>query len=234
MAIILIFICIRRFGTIHRCETMHLHHDKQLSNLCQQCHVALEKHPWIGEDLEALLADRIYPGSWYPSWRLLTMVVDNSWTTLFSGNWWLLRKQPISRTCSSNRCNICGSFERIPTAFTAAATTRFGSGWAWLVVNKEVNLATSTANQDTPIQLQKPTGLGRLGTCLHVKYRNVRPGLSYQSFSVITGTESRWIAMQQLNNDSWVEELFFFKVILFLSDKTVVDFFHFYEKRANC
>lgn len=45
-----------------------------------------------------------------------------------------------------------GSFEEFQSAFTAAATTRFGSGWAWLVVNKEGKLeVTSTANQDTPI-----------------------------------------------------------------------------------
>ena len=42
-----------------------------------------------------------------------------------------------------------GSFEDFKAAFTAAATTRFGSGWAWLVVNKEGKLeVTSTANQD--------------------------------------------------------------------------------------
>ena len=45
-----------------------------------------------------------------------------------------------------------GSFEAFQEAFTAAATTRFGSGWAWLVVNAEGKLeVVSTANQDTPI-----------------------------------------------------------------------------------
>lgn len=44
-----------------------------------------------------------------------------------------------------------GSFEDFKTKFSQAAATRFGSGWAWLVVNKDGNLrVTSTANQDTP------------------------------------------------------------------------------------
>ncbi|PHU41700.1 hypothetical protein CSW78_27355, partial [Shigella flexneri] len=54
-----------------------------------------------------------------------------------------------------------GSFEEFQAAFTAAATTRFGSGWAWLVVNKEGKLeVTSTANQDTPISEGKKPILG--------------------------------------------------------------------------
>lgn len=45
-----------------------------------------------------------------------------------------------------------GSFEAFQEVFTTAATTRFGSGWAWLVVNAEGKLeVVSTPNQDTPI-----------------------------------------------------------------------------------
>ena len=78
--------------------------------------------------------------------------------------------------------------KRFQAAFTAAATTRFGSGWAWLVVNKEGKLeVTSTANQDTPISEGK-TNLWAwtFGNMLYyVKYRNVRPDYIKAFFSVI-------------------------------------------------
>ena len=81
-----------------------------------------------------------------------------------------------------------GSFEEFQAAFTAAATTRFGSGWAWLVVNKEGKLeVTSTANQDTPISEGKNQSwtwtFGNMLTI--VKYRNVRPDYIKAFFSVI-------------------------------------------------
>lgn len=45
-----------------------------------------------------------------------------------------------------------GSLEAMKTAFNQAAATRFGSGWAWLIVNKEGKLqVTSTPNQDNPL-----------------------------------------------------------------------------------
>ncbi|MGB0422572.1 MAG: superoxide dismutase, partial [Limisphaerales bacterium] len=45
-----------------------------------------------------------------------------------------------------------GSFDAFKTAFEAAGATRFGSGWAWLVVNAQGNLeVVSTPNQDNPV-----------------------------------------------------------------------------------
>ena len=64
----------------------------------------------------------------------------------------------------------------------------FGSGWAWLVVNKEGKLeVTSTANQDTPIsEGKKPIlGLDVWEHAYYVKYRNVRPDYIKAFFSVI-------------------------------------------------
>ena len=81
-----------------------------------------------------------------------------------------------------------GSFDDFKAAFTAAATTRFGSGWAWLVVNKEGKLeVTSTANQDNPIsEGKKPIlGLDVWEHAYYVKYRNVRPDYIKAFFSVI-------------------------------------------------
>ena len=89
-----------------------------------------------------------------------------------------------------------GSFEDFKAAFTAAATTRFGSGWAWLVVNKEGKLeVTSTANQDTPISEGKTPilGLDVWEHAYYVKYRNLRPNYIQAFFSVIN-----WKKVDQL------------------------------------
>jgi len=44
-----------------------------------------------------------------------------------------------------------GSFEDFQNQFAAAAATRFGSGWAWLVVTADGLVVTSTPNQDNPL-----------------------------------------------------------------------------------
>ena len=81
-----------------------------------------------------------------------------------------------------------GSFEEFKAEFSKAAATRFGSGWAWLVVNKDGKLkVTSTANQDTPISEGKTPilGLDVWEHAYYVKYRNLRPNYIQAFFSVI-------------------------------------------------
>ena len=53
-----------------------------------------------------------------------------------------------------------GGFDRFKEQFTAAALSRFGSGWAWLVSNKGKLEITSTANQDSPLSDAKTPILG--------------------------------------------------------------------------
>lgn len=70
-----------------------------------------------------------------------------------------------------------GGFDKFQTAFTAAAMTRFGSGWAWLIVGKDKPLAVmSTANQDNPITAgQHPIlGLDVWEHAYYLKYQNKR------------------------------------------------------------
>lgn len=75
-----------------------------------------------------------------------------------------------------------GSYDAFKEEFTKAATTRFGSGWAWLIVNADGELAiTSTPNQDNPLMdvaEQKGTpviGLDVWEHAYYLKYQNKRP-----------------------------------------------------------
>ena len=71
-----------------------------------------------------------------------------------------------------------GSLDAFKEAFAKAAATRFGSGWAWLVVGNDGQLAvTSTPNQDTPVMEGKTPilGLDVWEHAYYLNYQNRRP-----------------------------------------------------------
>ena len=167
-------------------ETMHLHHDKHHNTYVTNVNAALVKHPEIGEDLEKLLADvNSIPAD------IRQAVINNGGGHLNHALFWELMTAEETAPSAELAADIdatFGSFEDFKVAFTAAATTRFGSGWAWLVVNKEGKLeVVSTANQDTPISDGKTPilGLDVWEHAYYVKYRNVRPDYIKAFFSVI-------------------------------------------------
>jgi Fe-Mn family superoxide dismutase len=74
-----------------------------------------------------------------------------------------------------------GSLDAMKQQFSQAAATRFGSGWAWLIVKADGTLAiTSTPNQDNPLMdVAEVRGTPVLGLdvwehAYYLKYRNVR------------------------------------------------------------
>jgi superoxide dismutase, Fe-Mn family len=71
-----------------------------------------------------------------------------------------------------------GSYDAFKTAFTAAATTQFGSGWAWLVEENGELKITKTANADNPLTKgQKPLlTLDVWEHAYYIDFRNARPG----------------------------------------------------------
>ena len=167
-------------------ETMHLHHDKHHNTYVTNVNAALAKHPEIGEDLEKLLADvESIPAD------IRQAVINNGGGHLNHALFWELMTAEETAPSAELATDIdatFGSFEDFKVAFTTAATTRFGSGWAWLVVNKEGKLeVVSTANQDTPISEGKTPilGLDVWEHAYYVKYRNVRPDYIKAFFSVI-------------------------------------------------
>ncbi|HHV3505135.1 TPA: superoxide dismutase SodA [Streptococcus agalactiae] len=167
-------------------ETMTLHHDKHYATYVANANAALGKHPEIGEDLEALLADV----SQIPE-DIRQAVINNGGGHLNHALFWELmspEETQISQELSEDIDATFGSFEDFKAAFTAAATGRFGSGWAWLVVNAEGKLEVlSTANQDTPImEGKKPIlGLDVWEHAYYLNYRNVRPNYIKAFFEII-------------------------------------------------
>lgn len=167
-------------------ETMHLHHDKHHNTYVTNVNAALAKHPEIGKDLEQLLADvESIPVD------IRQAVINNGGGHLNHSLFWELmtpEETALSAELAADLEATFGSFDDFKTAFTTAATTRFGSGWAWLVVNKEGKLEVmSTANQDTPISEGKTPilGIDVWEHAYYVKYRNVRPDYIKAFFSVI-------------------------------------------------
>jgi superoxide dismutase, Fe-Mn family len=71
-----------------------------------------------------------------------------------------------------------GSYDAFKAEFTAAATTQFGSGWAWLVEDAGTLKITKTANADNPLTKgQKPLlTLDVWEHAYYIDFRNARPG----------------------------------------------------------
>jgi len=85
-----------------------------------------------------------------------------------------------------------GSFEEFKTKFTQAGATRFGSGWAWLLVGADKKLAiSSTPNQDNPLMdIAEVKGTPILGMdvwehAYYLKYQNRRPDYMGAFFNVV-------------------------------------------------
>jgi superoxide dismutase, Fe-Mn family len=84
-----------------------------------------------------------------------------------------------------------GSYESFKDEFAKAATTRFGSGWAWLSVsNGELELS-STPNQDSPLMEGKTPilGLDVWEHAYYLKYQNRRPDYINAFFNVVNWAE---------------------------------------------
>ena len=84
-----------------------------------------------------------------------------------------------------------GSFEGFQEKFNAAGTTRFGSGWAWLIVKDDKLEITSTPNQDNPLMdVADVKGTPILGVdvwehAYYLKYQNKRPDYLKAIWNVI-------------------------------------------------
>ncbi|MCR1945399.1 superoxide dismutase [Enterococcus gallinarum] len=168
-------------------ETMHLHHDKHHNTYVTNLNAAIEKHPELGEkSVEELLADfDSVPED------IKTAVRNNGGGHANHSFFWEILapnaggeptgaiKEAIEETF--------GSFDDFKEEFKTAATGRFGSGWAWLVIKDDKLAITSTANQDSPLMDgQTPVlGLDVWEHAYYLKYKNVRPDYINAFWSVV-------------------------------------------------
>ncbi|MFW6230851.1 MAG: superoxide dismutase [Nanoarchaeota archaeon] len=167
-------------------ETMQIHHDKHHAGYVKKLNAALEKHPELKEkSSEKLVAD-------------LDAVPDDIRTAVrnhggghvnHSFFWPILAKdaKPDGEAVDAIMGQF-GSLDDFKEEFTKAATERFGSGWAWLVVNRNGKLEImSTPNQDSPLsQGMKPIlGLDVWEHAYYLKYQNKRAEYIDAFFNVI-------------------------------------------------
>lgn len=168
--------------------TMEIHHSKHHNAYVTNLNAALDKHPELKEkplhellqDLENVPADirgeiRNHGGG-HLNHEFFWSVMSPNGGGVPDG------------ALNDAIVDTFGSYDEFKTAFLGAAGAVFGSGWAWLVVNKDGKLeVVSTPNQDTPVSDFKTPILG-VDVWEHAYYKkfsNVRPDYLAAFFEVI-------------------------------------------------
>ena len=158
-------------------ETMILHHTKHHNTYITNYNAILEKHPELQEKtLEELLADL----DSVPADSRNAMRNHGGGTHNHSLFWKVMSPEGggvPSGDLAKAIDEAFGSFDSFKEKFLAAATTVFGSGWAWLVVGDDNKLEiVATANQDSPLSLGKTPifGVDVWEHAYYKKYSNVR------------------------------------------------------------
>ncbi|MBA2679677.1 MAG: superoxide dismutase [Ktedonobacteraceae bacterium] len=158
-------------------QTMHLHHDKHHATYVNNLNTALQGH----EFANLAIADVIRRLNEVPA-SAQTAVRNNGgghynhslfWETMAPGG----SKEPTGELASAINAKF-GSLDALKQAFNDAGAKRFGSGWAWLILDQSGNLAiTSTANQDSPLTDGAFPILGNdvWEHAYYLKYQNRRP-----------------------------------------------------------
>lgn len=158
-------------------ETMHLHHDKHHNTYVTNLNAAIEKYPELAEQSVEELVTNLNE---VPE-DIRTAVRNNGGGHANHSFFWKIMApntggEPTGAIKEAID-QAFGSFEKMKEEFKTAATGRFGSGWAWLVMNNGKLEITSTANQDSPLTDGKTPiiGLDVWEHAYYLKYKNVRP-----------------------------------------------------------
>ena len=176
-------------------KTMQIHHGKHHAGYTNKLNAAIEGTDLEGKSIEEILktldmsnsAVRNNGGGYYNHCLFWDIMGPNA-GGLPSGD----LGEAINKSF--------GSFENFKSKFSAAAGTRFGSGWAWLCVHSNGDLEVcSTANQDNPLM----PGIGCGGAPIlgldvwehayYLNYQNRRPDYVDAFFNVIN-----WDAVAKL------------------------------------
>ena len=161
-------------------QTMEIHHGKHHAAYVTNLNKALEQAPALAsKTLEELLAHNleIVPEA------IKTPVRNNAGGHHNHSLFWEILNPagkpgtvPVGQLATAIT-NAFGSIDQFKEKFTAAATTRFGSGWAWLIKKGGKLEIISTANQDSPIMdgAFPVVGLDVWEHAYYLKYQNRRP-----------------------------------------------------------
>jgi len=164
-------------------RTMDIHHGKHHATYVKNLNAALEKHPELeGKSIEELIADI----SSLPE-DIRTAVRNNGGGHYKHSLFWQVMGPDAGGAPEGELAGLIdkdlGGFDAFKEEFAKAATTRFGSGWAWLSVKDDGKLCVcSTPNQDNPLMkgVHDCTGTPILGLdvwehAYYLNYQNRRP-----------------------------------------------------------
>lgn len=172
-------------------QTMNIHHTKHHQAYINNLNAALEKHPELAnKSLEDLLSDlNALPED------IRTAVRNNGGGTWNHNMFWEIMAPKMGGSPTGELIRVLeasfGSFDAFKDEFTKAATTRFGSGWAWLVKRGEGLAVISMPNQDVPLSegMTPILGLDVWEHAYYLKYQNRRPEYIANWWNVVNWDE---------------------------------------------
>lgn len=167
-------------------RTMEIHHSKHHQGYTNNLNAAIKGTPLEGQSIEAILEGM----------DMENMPLRNNAGGFYNHNlFWKVLSPDGGGTPKGKLSAVIdetfGSFEAFKEAFSKAAATRFGSGWAFLCVSKEGKLTIcSTPNQDNPLMCCIDEGYPILALdvwehAYYLKYQNRRPDYIKAFFEII-------------------------------------------------
>jgi len=172
-------------------QTMEIHHTKHHQTYINNINAAIEGTEWEKLSVEALVSKV----NEVPA-ELKNNVINNAGGHANHSLFWTVMSpqgggEPIKEIAEAIEKDV-GGFEKFKEAFTKAALTRFGSGWAWLSVTPEKKvIVESSANQVSPLMNGNipVLGLDVWEHAYYLKYQNRRPEYIAAFFNVINWEE---------------------------------------------
>ncbi|NGQ97395.1 superoxide dismutase [Brevibacillus sp. SYP-B805] len=172
-------------------QTMEIHHGRHHATYVNNLNAALEGHPELQQkSIEELIGNLdAVPES------IRTAVRNNGGGHANHSLFWEILSPngggaPTGALADAIN-EAFGSFDNFKAEFTKAATGRFGSGWAWLIVDGGKLAITSTPNQDSPLMEGKTPilGLDVWEHAYYLKYQNKRPDYIAAFWNVVNWDE---------------------------------------------
>ncbi|EFP12851.1 MULTISPECIES: superoxide dismutase [Acinetobacter] len=172
-------------------KTMEIHHTKHHQTYINNINATVEGTAWEKLSIEELVSKvNEVPAD------LKNSVINNGGGHANHSLFWTVMSpqgggEPIKQIAEAIDRDI-GGFEKFKEAFTKAALTRFGSGWAWLSVTPEKKvIVESSANQDSPLMNGNipVLALDVWEHAYYLKYQNRRPEYIAAFYNVVNWEE---------------------------------------------